>query len=344
MKKMHLALSALAIMVLAALAVAGWTAWQAYSFLHSAPETPGREVVVNITPGSTFDQVAALLLRENCITDVAKFRMLGRWDKKIGSVKAGEFQLSTNMPPRKVLEVLTSGRPMLHKLIVPEGLTWRQVGHLVEASGLATFDSFEKAIRDKALLTRFHIPADTAEGFLFPETYHLPRPKNSDAAPIVQVMLSAFWKQAGNLLWPDGPPQAKELLPLVTLAAMVEKETAAEHERGRIAGVYANRLQRGMLLQCDPTVIYGLGTAFDGNLTKAHLLDKTNRYNTYRLRGLPPGPICSPGLDALLAAQSPEPHKFLYFVAKGDGSHAFSYSLSEHNEAVRTYQLRRRRK
>ncbi len=336
-------LAALGLAVLAALAVAGWLAWQAHAFLHTAPEDPGREVVLTVAPGSTFDQVAARLTEAGCITDARKFRLLGRWQGKLASVRAGEFLLSTGWPPARVLEELTSGRPLLHRLVVPEGLTWWQTGRIVEASGLADFASFERAVHDPDLLARRHIPAASAEGFLFPETYHLPRPRGGDAAPIVEAMLDAFWRQAGSRLWPDGAPGPAEVLRLVNLAAMVEKETAAPEERGRIAGVYANRLRRGMLLQCDPTVIYGLGTGFDGNLTRAHLQDKSNPYNTYRLRGLPPGPICSPGLAALLAAQSPEQHSYLYFVAKGDGSHAFSRTLNEHNAAVRTYQLKRRK-
>lgn len=340
MKKL---LIALAVVAALALCAAGWVGWQVHSFLNTAPEDSGREVVITVEPGSTFDKVAQTLASENCITDVKKFRMLGRWEKKISRIKAGEFLLTTAMTPRDVLDALTSGRPMLHKLAVPEGLTWWQIGRLVEKSGLATFESFEAAIRDKKLLAEFHIPADTAEGYLYPETYHLPRPRNKSAHPIVRTMLAAFWKQAGNKLWPGKRPTPKELTRMVTLASMIEKETADVSERARISGVYTNRLRRGMLMQCDPTVIYGLGTAFDGNLKKKHLQDKSNPYNTYRLRGLPPGPICSPGFGALHAAMNPEKHKYLYFVAKGkNGSHAFSKTLVEHNAAVRKYQLRRR--
>lgn len=332
-----------AVLLALGLAAAGYVAWQAHAFLDTAPESPGSEVVVDVRPGSTFDQVARMLVREGVITDAAKFRLLGRWEKKLGSVKAGEFRLSTGWTPDRVLAALTSGTPVLHRLSVPEGLTWWQIGRIVERSGLATFESFERAVHDKELLAEYDIPSDNAEGYLFPETYHLPRPRGGDARPIVRAMLAAFWEQAGDRVWPGGRPAPEELDRIVTLASMVEKETADVTERERIAGVYANRLRIGMLMQCDPTVIYGLGTAFDGNLTKAHLRDKSNPYNTYRRRGLPPGPICSPGYGALAAAKNPEKHKFLYFVAKGDGSHAFSRTLVEHNAAVRKYQLRRRR-
>jgi UPF0755 protein len=127
----------------------------------------------------------------------------------------------------------------------------------------------------------------------------------------------------------------------VTLASLVEKETGVAEERHRIAGVFVNRLKRGMRLQCDPTVIYGIGPEFDGNLKRKHLNNPANKYNTYRHGGLPPGPICSPGLDSIKAALNPEEHDFLYFVSRGDGTHKFSKTLAEHNRAVRRFQLRR---
>lgn len=318
-----------------------WLTWQANEFLNTPPETPGREVIIDIPPGSGFDAVALTLLNEGLITHLKKFRMLGRWEKKLSAVKAGEFSLNTNLKPQQVLNIITSGQALLHKLFIPEGLTWWQIGHLVEDSGLASFESFKQAVHDKALLAQFKIPLDNAEGFLFPDTYLLPRPREMNAEPIVRAMLANFWRHAEVKLWPAGPPAPSELARVVILASMVEKETGADAERERIAGVFANRIKKRMLLQCDPTVIYGLGTAFDGDLKRSHLEDKSNLYNSYALPGLPPGPICSPGLRSLESAAAPEQNKLLYFVAKGDGSHQFSTSLEEHNIAVRKYQLHR---
>jgi UPF0755 protein len=341
-RSLRLTLYALALVLAAALAVGSWGLWRFQTFLDSAPETPGREVVVDIVPGSALARVAAQLEREGVVTDALLFRLLGRLDGQGARVRAGEFALHTGWPPRQVLRALTEGQTVLHKLVLPEGLTWWQAGRVVEQSGLASFESFERAVHDPALLAAYNIPGPSAEGFLYPETYLVPRPRDGDAAPIVAAMLAAFWAQAGARLWPDGPPPADEMLRLVTLAAMVEKETALPGERARVAGVYANRIRLGMLMQCDPTVIYGLGPDFNGNLTRADLQDEANPYNTYRRKGLPPGPICSPGLEALLAARSPEKHALLYFVARRDGSHVFSRSLDEHNSAVREHQLRRR--
>ena len=339
---MKKAFYALAAVLLLAMGATTWLTWQAWDYLHTAPETPGRAVVLAIEPGSTFDSVARDLESLGVIDDVDRFRLLGKWKKQLGAVKAGEFELTTGMTPPQVLSAITSGKVILHRLQVVEGLTWWQVGRVVEQSGLAGYESFEAAVHDKELLAAHHIPADTAEGFLYPDTYSLPRPRGGDARPIVAAMLDTFWRHAAPAIWPSGRPEPKELMRIVTLASMVEKETGAAEERGAIAGVFANRLKRRMRLQCDPTTIYGLGLAFDGNLKKTHLTDRSNPYNTYTHGGLPPGPICSPGLDALKAAADPEGHNYLYFVATGDGRHHFSATLTEHNKAVRKYQLRRR--
>jgi UPF0755 protein len=160
---------------------------------------------------------------------------------------------------------------------------------------------------------------------------------------MAEVMLKEFFRNARKV-WPGGLPDFEEMQRTVILASLIEKETGDTSERARISGVFHNRLRRGMLIQCDPTIIYGLGPDFDGNLRKSDLTNRENPYNTYVHRGLPPGPICSPGLDSLLAAVHPEQHAYLYFVARGDGSHHFSRTLEEHNQAVRKFQLDRNRK
>jgi len=324
-----------------ALAAGGWVAWQAWQFLTIPPETPGREVVVDVEPGQNFAQVAAKLARQGLITDAEKFRLLGRWRKVTGQVRAGEFALNTGMTPDEVLHALIKGPFVLHRLVAREGLTWWETGRLVEQAGLGSYASFKAALRDPALLARFNIPADSAEGYLFPETYLLPKPGGNDARAVVEVMLNHFFA-AARKAWPDGLPEPRRLHELVILASLVERETGAPEERPRIAGVFTNRLARNMRLQCDPTIIYGLGEDFDGNIRKVHILDSGNLYNTYRINGLPPGPIASPGLAALQAVAAPERHSYLYFVSKKDGTHHFSKNLMEHNQAVREYQLGRR--
>lgn len=330
-------LAALAVLVLAA---GGFVAWRGHVFLTTSPETPGREVTVTVEQGMGFEQISGLLYRNGVITDPFAFKLLARHTGQDARLKAGEYLLNTGYTPQKVLDMLVSGQAILYRVSVPEGLTLRQIARLVEQAGLGSAESFEKAARDAELLARYSIPSGNAEGFLFPETYLFTRKPGNDARQVVEAMLAQFGKAVAKA-WPEGAPRGRELFEAVVLASIVEKETGQSGERARIAGVFANRLQKKMLLQTDPTIIYGLGEKFDGNLKRSHLDDPKNPYNTYQHPGLPPGPICNPGLEALKAAASPEEHGYFYFVSKNDGSHHFSKSLEEHNSAVARYQLRR---
>mgnify|MGYP006294818579 CR=1 FL=1 len=300
--------------------------------------TPGKKMHVHIRPGQSLAPIASMLKEKGAIDNPLLFQLLA-WAFDLSSkLQAGEFEVDTGWSRLKILRTLATGSHVLYSLSIPEGLTWWQTGKLIAQSGLTTFEAFKKAVHDRELLQEFHIPADSAEGYLFPETYRLPRPEGNRAEPIVRLMLREFHKQAQTSLWPQGLPQPGEIHNLVILASLVEKETARPQERRTVAGVFANRLELGMRLQCDPTVIYGLGRSFDGNLTKEHLRNRDNTYNTYTHGGLPPGPICSPGLASMQAAKSPKDHEYLYFVSQGDGSHHFSRSLQEHNRAVQRYQ------
>jgi UPF0755 protein len=330
---------------IAALGASGYfwiMAWLDHQFRTVPPETPGHEVVFTVEKGSPFLVVARDLRSDNLITDVNRFWALAREKGTVNEVRAGKFRLNTGWRPDRVLEVLTTTPGIMVKVSVREGLTWWQTAEVVAESGVCTQEEFAAAAQDSELLKEFGIKAETAEGFLFPETYLLTPPEENKGRYMVRTMLRQFFAEAEKV-WPDGLPEWKNLKKFVVLASLVEKETGDVTERERIAGVFANRLKRRMLIQADPTIIYGLGPAFDGNIRKKHLKDRNNPYNTYVHPGLPPGPICSPGLDSLKAAVHPEDHRFLYFVAKGDGSHYFSKSLREHNNAVIKYQIRRNR-
>ena len=331
---------AVTLMVLAILACSAFLAWRVHQFLTVPPETPGREVVVTIDQGMAFDQIAGLLYKQSVVSDPLAFKLLARVTKQDGRLKAGEYRLSTGLPPMQVLDLLVSGQAILFRLSVPEGLTMRQIARLAEQIGIGSAASFDKAARDPELLAKYNIPSDNAEGFLFPDTYLFTRKPGNDARQVVEAMLAQFVKHAAKA-WPDGPPVGKALFDAVTMASLVEKETAQPGERPRIAGVFVNRLRLKMLLQTDPTIIYGLGDKYDGTLRRANLDDPKNPYNTYQHPGLPPGPICNPGLESLKAAAEPEVHDLLYFVSKNDGSHQFSKSLEEHNTAVAKYQLKK---
>ena len=256
------------------------------------------------------------------------------------SLKAGEYELAPGMRPIDLTALLVSGRAVLHELRLVEG--WR-------------FDEALAAVRQHAALQQTMPQADAAklmkalghgelhpEGRFYPDTYHFPRGTTD-----VAFLRRAFdtMQSALDVEWPRRAEGLPYLVPgdALTLASIVERETGATSERAEIAGVFVRRLQLGMRLQTDPSVIYGLGATFDGNLRKRDLLADTP-YNTYTRRGLPPTPICLPGRAALQAALHPAPGKTLYFVARGDGSHQFSATIAEHDAAVRKYQLRRRRK
>ncbi len=332
------------------LAARGWLWREARIFLDSAPESPGREIGFDVTPGARLGQVAAALAEKGLITDARKFSLLARYKQWENRLQAGRFALNTGWTPERVLDVLVNGKPVLFRVTIPEGLTWWQTGRLLEEAGLVRFADFREVIADPDFLRHYGIPFATAEGFLMPDTYLLKKADAPDEAQfkaqaraVAGRMVDNFWRRTAAV-WPGKvKPGGNDLKTWVILASVVEKETAIDKERPRVAGVYQNRLARRMLLQADPTVIYGLGPAFDGNLRRKHLDDPANLYNTYQRPGLPPGPICSFGSAALAAAINPEQHDFLYFVAKTDGGeHTFSSTLAEHNRAVRQY-LRNRR-
>jgi len=331
---------------MAGLGVGGYVwhkAWLEEQFLTVPPESPGRDIMFRVEPGEIFTTISTNLKKSGLITDTRRFLKLAQQTGKTSSLRAGQFKLSTGWTPAQILHELSTSAGIMKKASIREGLTWWQTATKIQAARLGTFKNFAEAVVDPELLKQFGIEANNAEGYLFPETYLLTPPKGDQSRYMVKIMLKEFFRNAAKV-WPDGLPEFKEMNKIVTLASLIEKETGNISERKRISGVFHNRLKKRMLIQADPTIIYGLGPDFDGNIRRSHILDKTNPYNTYVIRGLPPGPICSPGLDALLAAVHPEDHNFLYFVAKGDGSHYFSKNLSEHNNAVRQYQLRRNKK
>jgi UPF0755 protein len=313
---------------------------RAYEFLSVPPQSPGQNKIILIEPGQSFDATASMLVAEGVLRDADGFKLLAKVTEKSSRVKAGEFEVSTGWTPMRLLDYLTTAKGVQHKLAAPEGRTMRQIARAAEEAGLCSAQAFLRAASDPELLKKYTIPAGNAEGFLFPNTYLFTRKRGDDGTYVVEAMLKEFWKQA-EALWPGDKPSGKALLAFVTMASIVEKETGVDAERPRVAGVFANRVARGMLLQTDPTIIYGLGDTFTGNLTRAHLDDPSNPYNTYARPGLPPGPICSPGLKSLQAVAAPEVHEFYYFVATGEGEHKFSKTLDEHNTAVNKFQRRK---
>lgn len=347
---MKIMLRIVGLLFVLALAACGWLWYEAQAFLNSAPETPGREIFFDVTPGARLGQVSAALAEKGLVTDARKFSLLARYKQWENRLQAGRFALNSGWTPERVLDALVNGKPVLFRITVPEGLTWWQTGRLLEEAGLVRFADFRDVVTDPDFLRHCGIPFATAEGFLMPDTYLLKKADEPDdaqfkaqARAVAGRMVDNFWRKTAAV-WPGKVrPKPDDLKTWVILASVVEKETAIDAERPCVAGVYRNRLARQMPLQADPTVIYGLGPAFDGNLRRKDLDDPNNLYNTYQRPGLPPGPISSFGTAALAAAVNPEAHDFLYFVARTDGGeHVFSTTLTEHNRAVRQYLQNRR--
>jgi UPF0755 protein len=233
--------------------------------------------------------------------------------------------------------MLSRGTVVLHKVTVPEGWTLRQIAVILEQKGFAPREEILSLARDKAFVGALGFEGDSLEGYLFPDTYQFAM--GLSPRHILSAMVRRFHAVYDSEMRARQAEQGWSLRELVTVASIVEKETGSQEEKPLVASVVVNRLGRGMPLQCDPIVIYGIED-FDGNLTKKHL-QTPNPYNAYLNKGLPPGPICNPGLASLKAALYPADTKFLYFVSRNDGTHQFSSTMTDHRKAVDRYQRKR---
>ena len=277
---------------------------------------------------------------EGLVKNGEALQWLARYRGQENALKAGEYPLSPSLPAEEVLRRITSGVAATYEVSIPEGFTAVMIGERLAARGLADAADFAAVVADPAIPAEFGVEGPTLEGYLFPETYRLP--KGLPAKEVARVMVDHFlavWSE----LAPAAAEQGLSMREVVTLASVVEKETGAPQERPLISSVFHNRLAKRMRLESDPTTIYGIEN-FDGNLRRVHLEDETNPYNTYRIKGLPPGAIANPGREALQATVAPAESKFLYFVSRNDGTHKFSATYREHVAAVDAYQRRRRRR
>jgi UPF0755 protein len=290
-----------------------------------------------VPEGSTLRQVALNLEVEGFLSRPGPFLLWGRLKGYSKSIKAGEYRLNSSMSPLQILRTLKMGVVATHAVTIPEGFTSEQIAALMEGKGLVQRQEFLSLARDPEFAQRCGISAPALEGYLYPDTYRFSR--GLSVVTLVNTMVRRFQEMVEPLMG-SVENSGMSLGEVLTLASIVEKETGCARERPLIASVFLNRLKRGMRLESDPTVIYGLKD-FDGNLTRKDLAQET-AYNTYVIKGLPPGPIANPGLAAIKAVLSPATADFLYFVSKNDGTHHFSKTLREHNRAVRIYQKRRR--
>ncbi len=292
--------------------------------------------IITIAEGTTFQHTATLLEREGLIRSHRRFAMLGRENGADRHIVSGEYELNPGMTPKEILAKLTAGQVVLHAITIPEGYSIAQIGDLLDIDDVVDGKEFTRLARDPAFVQSLHVRAPTLEGYLYPDTYHVAR--GLKAAELIHAMVDRLWR----VFTPELRQQAEamRLTPheVLTLASVIEKETGAGEERPLISAVFHNRLKKKIPLQSDPTVIYGL-ERFDGNIHKKDL-SSPSPYNTYKVRGLPPGPIASPGAQAISAALYPAKAPYLYFVSRNDGTHQFSSTLVQHNEAVEKYQKR----
>jgi len=314
-----------------------WITLGLFYFQASRPVSDNNQLqTFEIKHGMTLNKVSKELSHQGLIRSSSAFQAIALLQEKQKLIMVGEYNISPSMLPMEILQRITSGKTILHPVTIPEGYRIIEIGDILEKNGLADKEMFIKQTKNIELLKG--IAKISLEGYLFPETYHFGKFTNEKS--IVKIMVDTFQERALNKKFLN---RASEMgfsyHEIITLASLIEKETGKDSERKQISSVFHNRLKKNMLLQTDPTVIYAIEN-FDGNIKKRHLkIDSP--YNTYRYKGLPPGPISSPGLKSIIAALYPANTSNLYFVSRRDGSHQFSSTLNEHNQAVEKYQLRK---
>jgi UPF0755 protein len=295
----------------------------------------GMEVAV-IIPGRTgFAGIQEILAENKVIEDDIRFRLLARITGKAQVLKAGEYIFQPGLSPYQVLLLLEEGKVVQRPITIPEGTGLVEIADILAADNWIDRQKFLMLARDESFIQELGLSVGSLEGYLFPDTYCLAR-GNQDEAAIIRMMAARFqevYQKISNAV--PGQPSLSQH-EVLTLASIVEKETGQDDERPLVARVFINRLQKGMRLQADPTVRYGRGQ-LAGKLTRQDLQTPTP-YNTYMIKGLPPGPICNPGRAALSAVLQPVEGDLFYFVSKNDGTHHFSKTLAEHNRAVVKYQ------
>lgn len=322
----------LVLIILAALAAfAGYRYWQSRLEAPIALEEPA---LYEVPAGAGYHRVVRELDERGILADAWAFRLLARLDPEaLPRLRPGEYRLEPGMSGRELLALLGSDEVVTYPLTVPEGWTFRQMRELLDAAPKLEHET--EGLSDEEVMVRLDREGRHPEGWFFPDTYRYHKGLSDleilrQALERMEATLDEVWAGRDDDLPLESPYEA------LIMASLIERETGAPEERPEIAGVFKRRLERGMRLQTDPTVIYGMGERYEGNITRADLREATP-YNTYVIDGLPPTPIALPGRAALEAAVQPEEGETLYFVAKGDGTHHFSRTLREHNNAVNRY-------
>lgn len=325
---------ALALVTLLAILVAGAARLSFFMLLERSVSAVPFPVRVDVVAGEPFRTTAEKLEAAGLVPSARVLTLWARWHGIDRQIQHGAYQFREPLSPLALVEKMQSGEAMVIRVTLPEGVTAREVAAILERQGLGSESEYLDLIRDASFVHSLGVTADSLEGYLFPDTYLF-----SPLDPATRI-LATLVARFNGVFDPEMAAEAENRSltrhQVVTLASLVEKETARSEERPLVAAVFRNRLAKSMPLQADPSVIYGIQN-FNGNLTRRDLETPTP-YNTYTFAGLPPGPISNPGRDSLVAALKPADVDYLYFVAREDGTHEFSRSLAEHTRAVNRYQ------
>jgi len=323
------------LVTLAAGAVAGGLTVKVGQFLTTAPSTDGEERIVEIPHGASGRQVANLLAGEGIVTDADRFYYLLRYRDAVPGIRAGEFTFRTDWTPDEVIDALHNAAEVTYPVTIPEGLRFTEIAALVGQAGRGwSEERFLELCTSPEMLARVGVEAENLEGYLSPETYRFSR--HADEVTVMEAMLDQFLSGWGEAEEARAAELGLARHQVVTLASLVEKETAVPAERPQVSSVFHNRLKIGMKMECDPTIIYGLKN-YDGTIYKSNIRDP-HPWNTYVHPGLPKGPIANPGAQAIQAALHPDETRYLFFVSRNDGSHHFSRTYAEHARMVNKYQ------
>ncbi len=328
------------LVVLVAVLAMTWLAYDIKQFISSEMSIPADGLIVKVESGSNLTRIAEYLYEIKVISNPRYLIWYARWTSQATKIHIGEYELEAGATPATFLSKISKGNVIQYSLTIVEGWSFSQVLNALKENEHITHTLKDKT--NEQIMAQLNSAGMHPEGRFMPDTYHFPRGEKD-----VDILKRAFRSMEKYLAkkWDDrdvGIP-IKNSYEALILASIVEKETGLASERSAIAGVFSRRLIKRMRLQSDPTVIYGMGERYKGNIRRSDLQQKTP-YNTYRIFGLPPTPIAMPGRDAINAVLRPAEGEALYFVSRGDGSHYFSSTLDEHNQAVIKYQLKGRKK
>jgi len=297
-------------------------------------DNKNKTILVDIPTGSSFLKVTEILNQAGLVKYRVFFYSLAIKKNARRSIRAGEYEFNTSLTPSAMIDKLLRGEIKIHEVIIREDLSLREIAAILDKEKLINKDDFFELASDEDFLESLNIKADSIEGYLFPETYFLDR--SMSTRQIMKIMVSQFWKKVTPEMIKRAGEFGFNTHQLVTLASIIGKESGDDAEKPMISAVFHNRLRKKMRIQSDPTAVYDLDN-FEGKILRSHLKRKSP-YNTYVRKGLPPGPIANPGLTSLKAVLYPTVVNYLYFVSKKDGTHYFSNSLAEHNQAIKRYQ------